>query len=393
MKYGTTDKTPPFKLFAEKLIKQLKDGVVIGFYSFQVIQLQGDMPAKAKIGNYKEGGYRICIRCNIRGNRIHNLIQFNSRDFQLTTPESYREEVKKVMEGEKDSCIKGESAFAKMIKFPTCITGGVMHSVFYGPPRDDLLAIFKVKPIKIAFDDTIKDIKLPVELSNRNLRATSESAHFKASEWKAILFYVDPVVLPHFLIEGNLSGKNIVKVKSQIFNVLECVAAMACLMQDIVKEEAIQHAENLLNTWFDERNGLFKHNAYVPKTHDIMHFPNQVRLHGPLQCSSCFGGENVLQTLNNMVTCKVPRTIMTQISQRLSSLNELNKWRSNQKHEKLKELLNLIEKKNEETEDEVPIPNEVLIETFGEENIESHKPVGLKFYENSGYIYYPASSK
>uniref|UniRef100_A0AC34FVG3 Uncharacterized protein n=1 Tax=Panagrolaimus sp. ES5 TaxID=591445 RepID=A0AC34FVG3_9BILA len=361
--------------------------------NFYIIQLQGDMPAKAKIGNYKGGGYYICVRCDIRGNKKDKIIQFNSRDFQLTTPETYREELKKVIRSEEESCIKGPSAFAEIMKFPTCITGDVMHSVYYGPPREDLLEILKVKAIRSAFDDTIKNIKLPVELSNRNLRVTSESAHFKASEWKAILFYVVPVVLPPFLIDKNLTGKKSEKIKSQIFNLLECVAAMACLMQDVVKEESIQHSQNLLDTWFDERDGLFKHNVYVPKTHDIMHFPNQVRLHGPLQCSSCFGGENVLQTLSNMVTCKVPRTIITQLSQRLSYLNVLNKWRTQQKHGQLKQLLNLIEKKNEETEEEVAIPNEILIEIFGEENIQIQKPIGLKLYENSGYIYHPTSSK
>uniref|UniRef100_A0A914QFS9 Uncharacterized protein n=1 Tax=Panagrolaimus davidi TaxID=227884 RepID=A0A914QFS9_9BILA len=212
-------------------------------------------------------------------------------------------------------------------------------------------------------------------------------------KWKAILFYVAPVVLPHFLIDGNLNGKKRENTRKQIFNLLECIAALACLMQDVVKEESIQHSENLLNTWFDERNALFKHNEYVPKTHDVMHFPNQVRLHGPLQCSSCFGGENVLQTLNNIVTCTVPRTIMTQISQRLSYLNLLNKWRSEQRHEKLKEMLNAIEKKTEELVNEVSIPDEILAEIVGEENIDRQKPIGLKMYENCGYTYYPASSK
>uniref|UniRef100_A0A914Q6K5 Uncharacterized protein n=1 Tax=Panagrolaimus davidi TaxID=227884 RepID=A0A914Q6K5_9BILA len=391
----SNDKTPPFKIFASKIIKQLNDGITINgnFYSFKVIQLQGDMPAKAKIGNYKETGYRICIRCNICGIRIDNLIKFNTRNFELNTPESYREEVQKVLEGKQDSCIKGESAFAKIMRFPSCVTGDVMHSVYYGPPRDDIMEILKVKIIANAFDETIKKIKLPVELSNRNLRLTSECAHFKASEWKAILFYIAPVVLPHFLIDGNLNGKKRENTRKQIFNLLECIAALACLMQDVVKEESIQHSENLLNTWFDERNALFKHNEYVPKTHDVMHFPNQVRLHGPLQCSSCFGGENVLQTLNNIVTCTVPKTIMTQISQRLSYLNVLNKWRSEQRHEKLKKMLNAIEKKTEEFVDEVSIPNDILAEIVGQENIDSQKPIGLKMYENSGYTYYPTSSK
>uniref|UniRef100_A0A914R461 Uncharacterized protein n=1 Tax=Panagrolaimus davidi TaxID=227884 RepID=A0A914R461_9BILA len=148
-----------FKVFSERIIKQLKDGVTINgvFHPFRIVQLQGDMPAKAKIGNYKEGGYRICIKCDIVGNRIDNLIQFNTRNFQLATTKSYREEVKSVTKGEKEeSCVKGESAFAKIMKLPISITGDVMHSVYYGPPKDDLMEILKVKTIAIAFDDTVK---------------------------------------------------------------------------------------------------------------------------------------------------------------------------------------------------------------------------------------------
>jgi hypothetical protein len=178
------------------------------------------------------------------------------------------------------------------------------------------------------------------------------------------------------------------KQKLQIINILEGISALECLMQDIVSEESIQHSEKLLANWFDGRKDMLgSKNEYTPKSHEMMHFPDQVRLHGPLQASSCFGGENVLQNIKNMVTCKVPKVILKQITERSSYLMEALKWRNENKNGKFQKLIQSIEKKYNENPTEISLPEEVLRKVYCENISNIYNRMGPKSLEIDGYLF------
>uniref|UniRef100_A0AC34FPU1 Uncharacterized protein n=1 Tax=Panagrolaimus sp. ES5 TaxID=591445 RepID=A0AC34FPU1_9BILA len=154
----------------------------------------------------------------------------------------------------------------------------------------------------------------------------------------------------------------------------------------------IKHSERLLGSWFDGRKDSFGHNEYTPKTHEMIHFPEQVRIHGPLQSSSCFGGENMLQNIKNMVTCKQPKVILKQITERTLYLTEALKWRNRNKNGQFKKLIQSIAKNYHEHPNEISIPEHVLQQVHGNDangiNIKSPEML-----EINGYTFAASSGK
>uniref|UniRef100_A0AC34G5C7 Uncharacterized protein n=1 Tax=Panagrolaimus sp. ES5 TaxID=591445 RepID=A0AC34G5C7_9BILA len=385
---------PPWQLFSKDICNQLNDGIIIQnkFNVFKILQINADIPARATLINCKQGGYCPCVRCHIVGVKNGSYIQFDNRNFQTVTPPIYRKMLQHFIDGNcnKNSCIKGKSAFSEILRIPECVTGDIMHTGYYGPLRDNLTGVLKNKTIAKKFDDTINKLNLPIELSNRKLRDTSEANLYKASEWKAVLFYLSVIVLPDFIVENNMTGKNREEKfniqKKKIVNILQGIAALECLMQDIVTETMIQHSEILLTHWFDGRKNLFGDNEYTQKAHEMMHFPNQVRIHGPLQGSSCFGGENVLQSIKNMVTCLTPQVILKQISERISQTNEISKWKNENSSSEMGSLIHSITKSKTGNSNKVVIPPEILSDIYGDGNImETSGPHSL---EISGFTYF-----
>uniref|UniRef100_A0AC34FM51 Uncharacterized protein n=1 Tax=Panagrolaimus sp. ES5 TaxID=591445 RepID=A0AC34FM51_9BILA len=381
---------PPWELFSDKIVDQINDGVLIQerFTPFHVLEINADMPARASLINCKQGGYCTCIRCNVKGIKSGKFIKFNKRNFQNISSSDYRNSLRKAIEDGETDCIKGPSAFSEVLKIPSCITGDIMHTGYYGPIRDDVIEILKIKEVKYSYDKVIEKLIFPHELRNRKLRLTSECSLYKASEWKAVILHVTVLVLTDFLYSDNIGIKNWEHLKLQCQNILEGVCALLCLMQDVVCEPSIVHSQMLLNKWFDGRKELFKHNEYTPKTHEIMHFPEQVRSHGPLQASSCFGGENLLQSIKNMVTCKSPQVILKQIAERSSQTIAVLEWRNQNKQGKFKSLIRSIDKKSDTLIQTILLPSTSVAAAFIKQNYNMDAGSGPKSFEINGYEYF-----
>uniref|UniRef100_A0AC34FAY7 Uncharacterized protein n=1 Tax=Panagrolaimus sp. ES5 TaxID=591445 RepID=A0AC34FAY7_9BILA len=281
-----------------------------------VLQVNADIPAKASVLNCMQSGYCPCPRCkvkgliysmmpnnkdNVLGQRVGDSMQYSQFENEITTTKSYLEDLKTsqtLIKGAAEVCPKGPVAFTSLF-VPECVTSDVMHTVYYGPIHDDLKCMLKDKILNQLFNNVIADVLWPSELSSRKLRSTSDINLYKASEWKNFILYIAVPVLSKFLLQSQNISANL---RKQCENVLQGISALLLLMKDTVSEVDIGKSKELLKKWFDGQKDIFPHNPYTVKAHEFTHFPEQVRIHGPLQSSSCFAGENILNKISNMVT-------------------------------------------------------------------------------------------
>uniref|UniRef100_A0A914YXP7 Uncharacterized protein n=1 Tax=Panagrolaimus superbus TaxID=310955 RepID=A0A914YXP7_9BILA len=126
------------------------------------------------------------------------------------------------------------------------------------------------------------------------------------------------------------------------------------LMKDKVTEIDIQQSKNLLRKWFETRNNIFPHNPYTLKTHEMTHFPDQVRIHGPLQSSSCFAGENILNKISKMVTANQGDVILKQIAERFSQESSVAEWKTRQSRGPLHRLVSILDDNSHKNDQLLP---------------------------------------
>lgn len=167
------------------------------------------------------------------GERIGRITEYNRFENTMATTVTYIGNIRKVEAASNKTtiaCPKGYAAFPEL-SLPECVTSDVMHTIYGGPLRDDLLVLFKNKELFQLFDSAIANTKWPIELSGRKLRSLSESNLYKASEWKSIILYVSVPVLCEFTKKVYLPSE--AKLFKQCENILLGISAILLLMKDV----------------------------------------------------------------------------------------------------------------------------------------------------------------
>lgn len=135
---------------------------------------------------------------------------------------------------------------------------------FYIPPRR-----------RVALNKTILAIK-PTSCIARKPRSINQRLNFKASEYRSMLLYYLPVVLPGYV--PNVYLKHIRLLSAAVYT----------LLKEHILFEEVDNSEEMLNSFVKEHQDLFGKENMVMVVHMLKHLAESVRKLGPLWCHSAF---------------------------------------------------------------------------------------------------------
>lgn len=141
---------------------------------------------------------------------------------------------------------------------------------------------------RVALNKTILAIK-PTSAIARKPRSITQRSYFKASEYRSLLLYYYPVVLPGYV--PNVYVKHIRALS----------AAVYILLKENITLEEIDYAEKLLESFVKDHQQLFGKSNMVMVIHLLKHMAECVRQLGPAWAHSAFPFERNNGRLLKMV--------------------------------------------------------------------------------------------
>ena len=300
-----------------------------------------DLPARAMACcMHQYNGKYSCIKCEQPGEslkvgqrgRVQVFLPVSADELdKLKAPSRTDEDVKQCA---KTSLENGMTEPVKGIKGPSYLSEIPAYSFVHGTSIDYMHCIllgisksllnlwfssdFKTEPFSLIgvsqlVNDRLLSVKPPNNIT-RLPRSIEDRQHWKASEHRNwLLFYAVPVLkglLPEECLEH-----------------LQCLSTgLFLLLKDSISHAEIDLAEKLFCHFYLMFSHIYGSRWVTLNTHQIIHFPDNVRDMGPLWCFSCFPFENangdLLQLYNG--TQFVDRQILDALSimQRLPVLQQ-----------------------------------------------------------------------
>jgi len=170
-------------------------------------------------------------------------------------------------------------------------------------------AFYLGKPTKVIeeINGRLSKCKIPSEV-NRTTRDISESAYWKANEWKTWLLICIPV------LQGILKSP-------YLEHLAKFVLAISLLIGDKIRPSEIDTAEKLLLEFNNEARTLYTNYVMTFNMHLITHAPDCVRKWGPLSGYSLFQFEHANGVLTKMF--KGTRVVEMQIVRNVIVLQDI----------------------------------------------------------------------
>uniref|UniRef100_A0A0N5C5G7 MYND-type domain-containing protein n=1 Tax=Strongyloides papillosus TaxID=174720 RepID=A0A0N5C5G7_STREA len=353
-----SDKTPDFKAFCERFVRDFNSGIQVLFhrvnddilqtrtvkYRVRCNMLTGDIPAIRSILNLQGHACQYgCIHCycesvtarSVFGNG-NKRTYVSSETFALRTNDSYKQDLNEMTtRGLQASFgVKGMSYLADLIKVPEDVAIDYFHTVLLGPFKEDILRIVNsymslnkensvVKTVKVPgfIDRQFSHFKQAIEMSifpsefKRKLKPLTELDSYKGIEWKNLMLYALPTVMSDIC---NGTSKPLYLV------ILSLANAVIVLMKDNVNAMEIKKSQEQLYQWFTDRTAILDNDAMTLKAHQITHLAEIVERHGSLCHYSCFFGEGLGYNLTRMISLKTLDKSLNQLKTRLTDYSVIN---------------------------------------------------------------------
>lgn len=297
--HGKLKKPNCITTFLERFIIEIKTILLNGIcvnnktFIFNISQVVCDAPAKAFILNVKShNGYNSCNSCTTEGSFINNRMCFDEINAPLRTNESFR--LRK-----DDEYHKGLSPLEDLpINITSSVVLDYMHNVCLGVVKRLLTFWVKGKKsvrflninIQTEVSSTLISLKpyLPSEF-NRLPRSLEELEYWKATEFRTFLLYTGIIAL-----KGRLN-----KQLFQHFMLLH--SAIRILLSKETCLTLNGQAKCLLIQFVTEYSDLYGMEFISYNVHGLIHLPDFVLVHGPLDQFSAFKYENCLQNIKKCV--------------------------------------------------------------------------------------------
>ena len=131
-------------------------------------------------------------------------------------------------------------------------------------------------------DNILLKIKLPIEIK-RGTRTISDKTHYKANEFRTLLFYICFGLFKTFLD------------KKYFNNFVKYLIFMRLLCQECVSKEDCHDAQLIIDDFVVEFEELYGMDAMSSNIHGHIHLPQQTLDWGPAHLLSAFHFENQFQ--------------------------------------------------------------------------------------------------
>ena len=127
-------------------------------------------------------------------------------------------------------------------------------------------------------------VHIPTEFA-RKPRSLKELDRWKATEFRQFLLYTGPIILYRILDPAIYN------------NFLLLFSAISILVCPRLSSNYAEYAKTLLKTFVNHYADIYGKDLVVYNVHGLIHLPDDVKMHGPLDTFSSFPFENYLQKL------------------------------------------------------------------------------------------------
>ncbi|CAH0552046.1 unnamed protein product [Brassicogethes aeneus] len=324
--YGSTKPGNALDLF-EPFLNEFRLLNDLGFQykgrtlKIEVSKMLCDAPAKSYVLGVKGHNASVgCTKCTTEGTFIANRMTFpdlNARsrthqDFINNVYEDYHKSTSPVLRMDVTDIIKQ-------------VPLDYMHVVCIGVTKKLLRFWVKGNITVRLLEEDVKKINLDINSLRSNIpkefcrlpRSILEIDHWKATELRLLLLYIGPLIL-----------KN--RLKQQFYThflALHVGIRILCTPSLCIAKNA--YAKKLLKYFINNYGDLYGHEHITYNVHNLVHLPDDVLCHGPLDSFSCFKYENYMHCIKLKIkTCQKP---LQQI------VNRINEEREFLSHENLDE--------------------------------------------------------
>lgn len=276
-----------------------------GGFNIRAVLLCGtcDLPAKACVCNAVQyNGLFGCFKClqpgctvkvGNKGGHVH-AFPFNKEDVKgppRTHDQCLADAKAAITQGETVRGIKGPCWFGGL-KYYDLIKGTAidyMHCVLEGVTKSLLNLWFSSSHKKESFnvsdkiqevDKRLLQIKPPNDITRCPRKIENEIKYWKASEFRSFLLFYGPVVL-----------RGILPIEHYTHFIL-LSEAIFILLGDSITNNAVDHAERLLQHFCLMFSALYTAGKETINIHSLLHLADGVRNLGPLWTHSCFPFES-----------------------------------------------------------------------------------------------------
>jgi hypothetical protein len=317
--YGTSK--PEWPNVLPEIVESLKKLYLEGFsieinrreviVRLHVICLVADMPAKASILNITQfNGFYGCPHCLEKGLYLNRRMLYPVTNPMV--PRTNEHYIQYLSPTETQTYgIKGPTLLSEIMKIPENIGIDYMHQVLLGIYKNFLLSFVQSSIIDKRrlneIDACLLSIKCP-SYWTRKFRGISELQYWKAQEFRNFMLHTAGIPL---LVLSNEDHACHLIMLANIIRLLNGVS---------ISDEDIIAAEELINLFCTCAVTLYSENAQSYNLHALRHLPSQVRMFGPLRCTSAFAFESANHHLARSVTgtrgqleCMVNSVITRQI--------------------------------------------------------------------------------
>lgn len=271
-----------------------------------------DAPAKSFILCVKgHNAYHGCTKCTTEGVMVNNRMCFPDLNNCLRTNEGFRNGMYE------DYHIGATPLLSLDIDIIKSFVLDYMHLVCLGVMKR--LLLFWVKG-----NMNIRMSKEDYSLMNNQLllfrkcinsndfarlpRTLNELDRWKASEFRNFLLYTGPIVL-----------KNRIKNSQYVhFLSLHCSIRILCTPDICIKHNSF--AKELICYFINNFSKLYGQEFINHNVHNLIHLPDDVLMHGPLDAFSAFKYENFMYSIKKLL-----KTSKSPLQQFINRINELKK--------------------------------------------------------------------
>ncbi|XP_028418236.1 uncharacterized protein LOC114543472 [Dendronephthya gigantea] len=315
---------PAMNTFLKPFVEDCKNLETNGFLNQDELQprkvyamvLSADSPARAIVKNCKQfNGDSGCDWCEFPGETIANAhpptryYPYRGPPKKRTKRKQMRYTLQSIEENVVVKGVKGPSVIGILptfnpvrgvaVDYMHCVCLGVMRqflNLWMDSKQNDQLYYIGRREAEI--DERLLAINAPSEIS-RAPRSITDRPHWKASEWRAFIFYSLVVlhgILPHVFLK----------------HLFLFVYGVYCLLGDSIDEHTISSAEVSLTKFVIETEELYGLKRCSFNVHQLVHLAQSVRDCGPLWSSSTFVFESNNHLLHKMFhgTQHVPKQIV-----------------------------------------------------------------------------------
>lgn len=269
--------------------------------------ISADTPAKSFLLSTKgHTGYDSCLKCFIHGKYVKNRVCFPGTSAELKIANNDFQDNDNILQ------------FIPHLDLVSDVVLDYMHVVCLGVTKklfnlwmtgNNYYKLGQESKRKIS-DRLENSINMCIGLEfPRKPRSLKDLKYYKATEFRQLLLYTGPIVLQGLLDDDIY------------LNFLVLHVSLRILCMDDTSEEMINYAEKLLKNFNETFTILYGEENVSFNIHALLHLPNDVRRHGPLDSFSVFRFENFLQKIKSFI--HKPQETLSQLHRRYI---EMHNW-------------------------------------------------------------------